>query len=304
MNNPHIVAGLTSFLAMDPVRGIALAQMMADELRGLNKPLCADAEWDKIITNAKSVLLNNANVKVISEFGYASSPDDAAPGTIAVIPFIYPITKYDWWWAGTQTKAAILQKCFDNQNIVAVIELMDTPGGESRAPECYVKVKEGRNKPVYTVVDGLCASAGYWLASGSDAIYTTSILDMIGSIGTMVTWYDFRKYFEEMGIKLNEVYATLSHKKNHEYREAIKGNFKPLIAHLDHFNDHFISEVERMRGDKINDREKVIHGQLHFSEDAQAAGLTDGYKDINVLISEVMNMPPVNQPTSKTVIYY
>lgn len=302
MNNPQIIAGLTSALAIDPVLGIALAQMVADELRGLNAPLSINQEWDKLISSQKTVLCNSQNVKVISEFGYASSPDDATPGTIAVIPFMYPITKYDWWWAGTQTKAALLQKCFDNQNIVAVIQLMNTPGGEARAPEGYTKVLQNRNKPVYTVVDGLCASAGYWIGSAADAVYTTSVLDQIGSVGTMISWLDFKKYFEELGIKIVEIYATLSDQKNQVFREAAKGNYKPLIAHLDHFNNFFISQVESFREGKIADREQVIHGQIYFADQAADVGLTDGSKDINVLISEVANTPPEAQP--QTVIYY
>lgn len=304
MKNPRVIAAITGILAMDPIRGLALVQMTANELKGNGAQLNVSEEWDKMVSRTNTIQTAHSNIQIISEFGYASSPDDAQPGTIAIIPFLYPITKYDWWWAGTETKAALLQKCFDNKNISAVIQLMDTPGGEASAPEGYVKVLRNKNKPVYTITKGLCASAGYWLGCPADKFYTTSPLDMVGSVGTYCTWIDFIKYYEDLGINIKDIYASLSDKKNETYREALKGNFKLLIAELDYINDYFVSQVTEFRGDKFDDIENVKHGQLYYAKEAAAHGLTDGESTIDVIISEVNALVAQNTNSTKKILKF
>ena len=286
MKNPRVIAALTGILAMDPVRGLAMMQMVANELKGTGTELNVTAEFDEIVSRPASSL-TNSNFYTISEYGYSNSPDDAEEGTIAIIPFLYPITKYDWWWAGTETKAAQLQQCISNKNIVAIIQLMDSPGGEADAPECYVKVAEKSDKPIITVSTGIMASAAYWIGSCGWEVIATSKLDQIGSVGVLVTFMNYSKYFEDMGIKIEDIYASLSTQKNNSYREALKGNFKPLIADLDYINYHFIGEVTKFRGEKFDDIENVQHGQLYFAEDAQKHGLIDSIIDMEQLKNHV-----------------
>lgn len=301
MKNPRVIAALTSILAMDPVRGLAMMQMVANELKGNSVQLNVTAEFDEMISR-NSASLTSSGLYVISEYGYMSSPDDAPEGSIAVIPFLYPITKYDWWWAGTETKAAQLQKCIDNKNIIGIVQLMDTPGGEAHAPECYVKVAANSDKPIITVTKGMMASAGYWIGCPGWKVFATSKLDEIGSVGTYVTFVNFRQYFEDQGIKITDVYATLSTQKNNAYREALKGNFKPLTEEIDFVNEFFISQVTKFRGDKFDDIENVNHGDLYFAEEAEEHGLIDGIIEMDSIRDHIEELI-ISQTKSKMTSY-
>src|ERR1043165_4074584 len=127
MKNPHIIAAMTSVLALEHMSGVAMAQAVIDEIKGNGPEINDLTEWDRMVSSKIQNAAPVANFHYISEYGIACSPDDAPAGSIAVIPFLYPITRYDWWWAGTETKAAILNRCFANSNIIGVIQMMDTP---------------------------------------------------------------------------------------------------------------------------------------------------------------------------------
>lgn len=304
MKNPRIIAALTAIMAMDPLKGVAMMQAIVDEIKGVSPEFSITKEYDAHYTqkmDRSSITGLTIPIYQISEFGYAVAPEDAPPGSIAVISFDSPITKYDWWWAGTITKANILSRCLANNNIIGVIQHMDTPGGESAAPERYVNVVAKRNKPIVSLVDGICASCGVWLASPTDEIYACSKTDEIGSVGTYTTVVNFIKYFESQGIILDDVYATLSTKKNHSYREAMRGNFEPLRAEVDFWNEIFISAVKKFRGDKITDLEKIIHGDIYFAADAKKHGLIDGIGSYEFAAQRVLDLSKYNK---KTILHH
>lgn len=306
MKNPRILAAITSILAMDPLRGVALMQAVVDEIKGVGPEILHSVEHDKAYTHSFSGgNISSLTIPIyhISEFGWAASPKDAPAGSVAVISFDSPITKYDWWWAGTISKANILEQCFANDNIIGIVQHMDTPGGESAAPERYVAAMQKRNKPVVTVIDGLCASCGYWLASPTDEIYCMSKTDEVGSVGTYTTVANFIKYFESQGIILDDVYATLSSKKNFAYREAMKGNFEPLREEVNFWNEFFIATVKKYRGYKFDDIENVIHGDIYFAKDALKHGMIDGIAGYDYAVQRILDLS-VSNSKSKTILHH
>lgn len=61
--------------------------------------------------------------------------------------------------------------------------------------------KAAETRRVVAFTDELCASAAYWLASQCQEIHATPTADL-GSIGVYLAFYDFCKYLENEGIKL------------------------------------------------------------------------------------------------------
>ena len=83
----------------------------------------------------------------------------------------------------------------------------NTPGGSAQGladASAIMKSFKGQ-KPVVAVVDGLCASAGYYLAVNADKIVSKRD-SLIGSIGTKVLDYSMVRMYGEMGIDVNEVH--------------------------------------------------------------------------------------------------
>jgi len=232
---------------------------------------------------------------VVSSDGYAIEYDENIPDTVehnsvAIIPMMGPIVKYDSWCeTGTQTRAQQLIDAANDPRIVGAICLFDTPGGESMACEVMHKaIKTARqNIPVYGVVDGMCASAGMWIASACEKIYMTGSTSWIGSIGTYISIADFSEYYAKEGIKVRDIYATKSTEKNADYRDALQGKDEKMKSRvLDPINELFLQTVRNGRPNL--DEAKTLTGQLFLSADGIKYGLADEYGDVNTAINDML----------------
>lgn len=87
-------------------------------------------------------------------------------------------------------------------DIEVVLLAVDSPGGSvdglSDLGDAVSRV--ARSKPVYAQVDGMAASAAYYAIAGATEI-RAGRMDLIGSIGTRMTLYDFSGMFGEMGVE-------------------------------------------------------------------------------------------------------
>lgn len=203
---------------------------------------------------------------------------DAPHGSIAVINIAGAITKHDQGCGpdGMASKAAILRECYSLDNIKGVVLKIDSGGGEGMAMRLMDEAISKRNKPVIAYIDDCACSAAYGIASGCDYIVANSAVARVGSIGTYLTIADFEKYYEQQGIRLIEIYATLSKDKNKDYFDALKGNLEPLRKVADKFNEMFVSSIERNREGKLsNGRDVWGTGKVYFAEEALTLGLID-----------------------------
>lgn len=218
-------------------------------------------------------------------FVFASSPsihstynkiEDAPRGSVAVTPLRGVVMKNNYCGApGTKTLNSWMQEADKNENIIGHILYIDSPGGSVDGTMDFSESIKSLNKPVVAYVDGLMASAAYWIGSSAKHIMASNSLNQIGSIGTYITLTDWSGYDERVGIKEISIYATKSTEKNIEYREALKGNESLMKAKLDVFNEAFLKGVTKNRFGKSLDKENTLKGQLHFSEDAIKYGLID-----------------------------
>lgn len=203
---------------------------------------------------------------------------DAPVNSIAIISISGAITKHDQECGpdGMVSKAAILKECYSLDNIKGVIIKIDSGGGEGMAMRLMSEALAERNKPVIAFIDDFACSAAYGIASGCDYIVANSEMAEVGSIGTYLTVADYQKFYEQQGIRLIEIYATLSKDKNKPYYEALNGNLEPLRQVADKFNEKFISTIEKNREGKLTSgREVWGTGKVYFAEDAMALGLID-----------------------------
>lgn len=173
-------------------------------------------------------------------------------------------------------KANLLRRCYANDNIKGIVLNVDSGGGEGMAMRLMAEAINERNKGVIGFVDDYACSAAYGILAACDVIVANSEQARIGSIGTYITIADYTKYFEKQGIKLTDVYASDSTEKNIEYREAIKGNTKPVQEIANRFNDYFLNHVETSRDDKLlSDKKSWGTGKVFFAKEAMDLGLID-----------------------------
>ena len=87
--------------------------------------------------------------------------------------------------------------------------VVDSPGGQVTGTDLLAEAIKNSATPIVAYIEGMAASAAYWIISGASKIVASSDLDRIGSIGTMLMVEDLKPFFEAQGVKFHEVYASL-----------------------------------------------------------------------------------------------
>lgn len=209
--------------------------------------------------------------------------------SVGILPISGPITKYngDCGEPGSIARNSWLNQMQNRTNIGSVVLLLDTPGGEARAATTIVPTITNSKKPILSYIDGMNASLGMWLSSGTDEVYLSSKLDEMGSIGSYTIVADYSGYFEKEGIKLHEIYAPQSIDKNKDYRDAIKGDYAAAEKDLQILTDAFIGFVKTQRGDKAAANIKEWStGKMFYADEAVNLGLADGIRTFDQVVSK------------------
>lgn len=237
---------------------------------------------------------------------------EAQPGSTAVIGMSGPIMKYDNCGdPGTKTYASLIEKAGRHPNINSVIIVADSPGGTVDGTMDLAaqvkKFKQTYNKPILTFVDGLMASAMYWIGSGADEIIANNETATIGSIGTMLSFADVQPMWEKEGVKFHYITADASVDKNKDFQEARKGNYGLVKEKLNAINDVFLSSVKSNRAGKLDlKKENVLTGKTYLAQDALDAGLIDSINTFEYAVSRAQALAkgetsaPESSTTQKT----
>lgn len=188
-----------------------------------------------------------------------------------------------------------LRKAEEDKNVSAHLLDIDSGGGQATNIETVARiVKSELQKPVMVFCNGMIASAAYYIASAADEIYLSEKTDMAGSIGTMMKWMDLTEYYENLGVKIHEVYADQSSDKNKDIREARQGSYDLLKENLlNPYAQQFIDTVKEFRP-QVD--QKVFTGDIYMAEKAQELGLIDGI----LKFSEVVQNARTAASTSAT----
>ncbi len=179
-----------------------------------------------------------------------------------------------------------LQAAEADPTVGAVVLSIDSPGGEGSGMTWVSEVLGQMKKPVVARVNhGMAASAAFGIAASCTEVYASSEQDQFGSIGTYVTLADRKGMLEQRGIKLHEVYASLSTEKNLPVREALKASgddpddehYKMLRAeYIDPFNEAFHALVKSRRPKMAATEKEWNGGRLFRATEALQLGLIDG----------------------------
>lgn len=149
----------------------------------------------------------------------------------------------------------------------------NTPGGSvTGVPESAARIaKLAKRKNVYAFTDGMCCSAGYWLASQCDQVFATASAD-VGSIGVYCALLDYSEQLAAEGVKVNFI-------KDGEYK-GMGAPFKPLTDNeremfqneVANIGEMFRSAVTAKRPDV---KDSTMQGQSFFGAAARKAKLVD-----------------------------
>jgi len=178
----------------------------------------------------------------------------------------------------------ILKECYAKDSIKGVVLVIDSGGGEGNAARLMTETIAASNKPIIAFCDDFACSAAYDIAAATDFVVANAATARIGSIGTYLTIVDFSKQLEKEGVNLIEIYADQSKDKNRDYYEALSGNYAPLKAVINRYNDAFLSRIESNRKDSLTSSDWNT-GKLYFADEALSIGLIDAIDTLDNVVN-------------------
>ncbi len=199
-------------------------------------------------------------------------------GSIAVVNIVGPMTKYSSWWM-LGANEIIYQLDFLNNisNIAAIVIYVDGPGGSVAAIPSFIDFAKRKRKPIVALCDA-SLSLHRWIP---DAIADYQMADnnisaRFGSVGVVSSWMDATKYYEDMGIKMQEVYPDESEHKNEIWRaiqeDEEKGKKMLRELHLSPMAQKFQEAVKKAHPNLIEE-EGVLTGRTFGTDDAIRIGM-------------------------------
>ena len=249
----------------------------------LNKGKLPKKDGSKI-----SAYYANSSQDIFDDEEYENIEEEQKEQVVAILPIKGAILKYSQWCGPTGTKSlqARLDKFKGDDNVIAVLLDIDSGGGQVAGTGEFAEYIYNYPKRIEAYTDGGIASAAFHIAAATKKINVNPNSDYIGSIGTMFKTLLLDGYFEKLGAKVVEEYATKSTKKNHAYRELKKGNSQILIKEeLDPINEMFHEKVKMYRPDMSEEAYDGHHTVV--MEDALSKGLIDVIADKKTVINSL-----------------
>jgi ClpP class serine protease len=213
---------------------------------------------------------------------------------VAVINMRGPVMKYDFCGSpGTQSMIKAVEQANANPAIKGILFQIDSPGGAVDGSYQLHDAIKNSSKPTGTFVNGKMCSAAMLFGSATNFRTASSAVDMLGSIGTMMSWKDFTKADAAQGIETHEVYATNSTNKNIGFREVKeKGSYDALKAELlDPTNDEFTNTIQ---ANLPNADKSVLNGSVYLAREAKKKGLIDNIGTFDSAVKQVLKLAKNN----------
>ena len=184
------------------------------------------------------------------------------------------------------------QAALDDPKVESILFRVDSPGGEVNGVADFAEMIRAGNerKPVTAFIDGLGASAAYWLASAAGKVYG-SVDSFSGSIGIVATLTDRRPAQERQGVKTYQIVSSNAPRKLVD--PATEDGAGAILEMVDSLSGLFVDAVARYR--KVEASHVVENFGRGFVLPARLAeknGMIDGVTNEEALIASLNGTQP------------
>lgn len=231
------------------------------------------------VLNEKQPLVYEKSSSLFNDKG--SNQNNDVLGTVAaIVPMHGNMLKEGTMCSyGTEDVAQVLRQAADDESVGGIVLDIDSGGGavDAIAPMVdAIMYAQKKQKCVVASCD-LCASAAYWVATACDEIIANNTISSeFGSIGVMMSFPDYAKYYENAGIKVHTIYSDLSTYKNAPFEAAKEGKYELIKSEgLNPVAKKFQDVVKSSRKNLDTSVEGIIQGRVFYAEDAKKYGLID-----------------------------
>ena len=224
---------------------------------------------------------------------------------VNVMPVDGPITRNgDACSYGSRDIRDWMMKAADNKFCQGHVLHINTPGGSAWAKNDFqqgIDYAHARGQRVIAFIDGLCASAGMYLASLCDEVYVMNPKDQLGCVGVMAAFFTMKNGDKDLstGETYREYYDPESVDKNKEMRDIAEDDDATLlIEELKKLGEEFRADMKAAFPDA--DEDEHLKGKIFDASDVMGI-LCDGQMMLGDVIARVFNLANgTEQPIERT----
>jgi protease-4 len=187
-----------------------------------------------------------------------------------------------------------LQSAFEDKGTAGVIMRINSPGGSPvQSGIIYDEIRRLRTKhpeiPLYVVVEDLCASGGYYIASAADKIFVDKA-SIVGSIGVLMDGFGFTGTMEKLGVERRLLTAG----ENKGFLDPFSPQDEKQKEHaqllLSEIHKQFIEVVRQGRGKRLKETPDMFSGLMWTGSQSIQLGLSDDFGTVDSVARDVIKV--------------
>jgi protease IV len=276
-----------------PAWEASLEQFARDYLRDRR----SDRRWRVFFRLAWLLLLAIAVLLVVASRAGPTATSTSHTALIEVRGEIASDTE-----ASAENLVSALKSAFEDSGAQAIVLRINSPGGSPVQAgiinDEIRRLKAKHQKPVYAVVEEMCASGAYYIAVAADEIYVDKA-SLVGSIGVLMDGFGFVGTMEKLGVERRLLTAGENKgmldpfsPQNEQHRAYAK-------AMIDQIHQQFIAVVKQGRGKRLKETPETFSGLFWNGEEAIKLGLADKRGNLDYVAREVVKAEEIVDYTPK-----
>jgi protease IV len=204
--------------------------------------------------------------------------------------------------ASAEHLVAALKSAFEDAGSRAVVLRINSPGGSPVQAgiinDEIKRLKAKHKKPVYAVVEEMCASGAYYIAVAADEIFVDKA-SLVGSIGVLMDGFGFAGTMDKLGVERRLLTAGENKGMLDPFSPQNEKHKAYAQAMIDQIHQQFIKVVKDGRGKRLKESPDTFSGLFWNGEEALRQGLADKYGNLDYVAREVVKAEEVIDYTPK-----
>lgn len=185
-----------------------------------------------------------------------------------------------------------LASAFEDKGTAGIIIRINSPGGSPvQSGIVYDEITRLRAKypdiALYAVVEDMCASGGYYIASAADKIFVDKA-SIVGSIGVLMDGFGFTDAMQRVGVERRLLTAG----ENKGFLDPFSPQDAKQKEHaktlLDEIHQQFIGVVRKGRGDRLKETPEMFSGLMWTGAQSVKLGLADGFGTVDSVARDLI----------------
>lgn len=196
-----------------------------------------------------------------------------------------------------------LQSAFGDKGTAGVVLRINSPGGSPVQSGIITdEIRRLRVKhpdiPFYVVVEDVCASGGYYVASAADKIYVDKA-SIVGSIGVLMDGFGFTGSMDKLGVERRLLTAGDNKGFLDPFSPQNERHKRHALNMLDDIHQQFIEVVRKGRGDRLKETPDMFSGLMWTGAKSIELGLADDFGTVESVARDVIKAESVTDFTVK-----